>query len=82
MTTREDIARRVTEVIGSHFDEYEGEPGEHVCPYDDLGADSLDGVEIVMELEDEFEIPIEDGFLKTNTTIGQVIDQLFEIINR
>jgi len=40
----------------------------------DLGADSLDTVELVMELEDEFDIDIPDDAAEKIQTVGQAID--------
>lgn len=43
---------------------------------DDLGADSLDGVMIVMALEEEFDIDIPDEDAEELTTVGAVVDYL------
>lgn len=43
---------------------------------EDLGADSLDTVELVMALEDEFEIEIPDEDAETITTVRQAIDYI------
>ncbi|OXM84636.1 acyl carrier protein [Paenibacillus rigui] len=43
---------------------------------DDLGADSLDVVELVMELEDEFDMEISDEDAETITTVGQVVEYI------
>jgi acyl carrier protein len=43
---------------------------------DDLGADSLDTVELVMALEDEFEIEIPDEDAEKITTVQQAIDYI------
>jgi len=40
---------------------------------DDLGADSLDVVELIMELEDEFNVEIADEDAEKITTVGEVI---------
>ena len=40
----------------------------------DLGADSLDTVELVMELEEEFEVDIPDDAAEKIQTVGQAID--------
>jgi len=40
---------------------------------DDLGADSLDVVELVMELEDEFDLEISDEDAEKITTVGDVV---------
>lgn len=41
---------------------------------DDLGADSVDQVELIMALEDEFEITIEDGDAQKVETIQQAVE--------
>ena len=43
---------------------------------DDLGADSLDTVELVMALEDEFELEIDDNSAEALTTVQQAVDYL------
>ena len=43
---------------------------------DDLGADSLDTVELIMELEEEFGIEIPDEDAEGLTTVGSVVDYL------
>jgi acyl carrier protein len=40
---------------------------------DDLGADSLDAVELVMAIEDEFEIKVSDEVAQGFTTVGQIV---------
>lgn len=43
---------------------------------DDLGADSLDTVELVMALEDEFELEIDDDTAERLSTVQQAIDYI------
>ena len=43
---------------------------------DDLGADSLDIVELIMEFEEEFDIEIPDGDAETITTVGAALDYI------
>jgi len=45
---------------------------------DDLGADSLDIVELVMALEEEFDIEIPDGDAEKVVTVGDVVDYIKE----
>ncbi len=45
---------------------------------DDLGADSLDQVELVMALEEAFEIEVPDEVAEKMTTVGNVVDYLHE----
>lgn len=40
---------------------------------DDLGLDSLDGVELAMAIEDEFDLQIDDGQMKQLTTVGDAL---------
>jgi acyl carrier protein len=49
---------------------------------DDLGADSLDTVELVMALEEEFEIEIPDEDAEKITTVQQAIDYITERRNK
>ena len=43
---------------------------------DDLGADSLDVVEMLMSIEDEFEVEIPDEKIETLKTVGQVVEYI------
>lgn len=46
---------------------------------EDLGADSLDAVEIVMDIEDEFGIQIDDEKAESITTIGDLVQYIEEL---
>ena len=48
---------------------------------DDLGADSLDVVEMLMSIEDEFDIEIPDEQIENLKTVGQVVDYITENMN-
>ncbi len=45
---------------------------------DDLGADSLDVVEMLMSIEDEFEVEIPDEQIENLKTVGNVVDYIQE----
>ena len=45
---------------------------------DDLGADSLDVVEMLMSIEDEFELEIPDDQIENLKTVGQVVEYIQE----
>jgi acyl carrier protein len=47
----------------------------------DLGADSLDNVELVMELEEEFDINIPDETAEQIQTVGEAIDHIKKAID-
>jgi len=48
---------------------------------DDLGADSLDTVELIMDFEKEFNIEIRDEDAERVRTVGDAVDELYRIIN-
>ena len=47
---------------------------------EDLGADSLDAVEIIMQLEDEFNVQIDDSTLQETKTVGDIVNSLEKTI--
>lgn len=71
-TVHERIAKIVSERLGVD----ESEVKKEATFKDDLGADSLDVVELVMELEDEFELEISDEDAEKIATVGDVIDYI------
>ena len=72
----------VSDKVKSIIVEQLGVDEEEVTPdasfVDDLGADSLDTVELIMEFEKEFNISIPDEQAETITTVGQAIAYLDE----
>ncbi len=48
---------------------------------DDLGADSLDVVELLMSIEDEFDVEIPDEKIESLRTVGSVVDYIQENMN-
>ncbi|MCS7007427.1 MAG: acyl carrier protein [Gaiellaceae bacterium] len=56
----------------------ESEITEDASFEEDLGADSLDLVEVVMDLEDQFGIKIPDEDARKLTTVGKAIDYVLE----
>ncbi|CEA02771.1 acyl carrier protein [Lysinibacillus sp. BF-4] len=70
MTT---VLERVTKVIVDRLDVEENKVTPEASFREDLGADSLDVVELVMELEDEFEMEISDEDAEKITTVGSAV---------
>ena len=73
-TTYERLKKIVVEQLGADEDEVKPEASF----VDDLNADSLDTVELVMEFEDEFELSIPDEEAEKIQTVGQAIDYIKE----
>ncbi|KAB2880982.1 acyl carrier protein [bacterium] len=76
--TKEEITKKVTEIIVKKLGVTEGEVTPAASYVEDLGADSLDQVELVMEFEDSFslgeKIPEEEA--AKLTTVGSTIEYL------
>ncbi len=75
-----DIASRVKAIIVDKLGVDETEVTTEASFTNDLGADSLDTVELIMEFEKEFNISIPDEQAETITTVGQAIAYLEEHI--
>ena len=69
-----NIEERVKKIIVEQLGVSEGEISEGASFVDDLGADSLDTVELVMALEEEFECEIPDEEAEKITTVKHAID--------
>ncbi len=69
-----DIEQRVKKIVAEQLGVAEAEIKLESSFVDDLGADSLDTVELVMALEDEFEIEIPDEQAEKITTVQQAVD--------
>lgn len=74
MIKRQDIIDRVKKVVSEVLHVDEGRLTEASSFQEDLGADSLDIVTMLMALEDEFKRQISDEEAKLLTTIGKTAD--------
>ncbi len=70
----ENIEQRVKKIVAEQLGVKEEEIKNESSFVDDLGADSLDTVELVMALEEEFETEIPDEEAEKITTVQQAID--------
>ena len=69
-----NIEDRVRKIVAEQLGVKEEEVKAEASFVDDLGADSLDTVELVMALEEEFETEIPDEEAEKITTVQQAID--------
>ncbi len=75
-SVEERVVDIVAEQLGVSKDQITGETSF----VNDLGADSLDTVELVMELEEEFDINIPDDAAEKIQTVGQAIEHIEKTI--
>ena len=73
-----DIAERVKKIVVEHLGVEEGKVSEGASFIDDLGADSLDTVELVMAFEEEFSVEIPDDAAEKIQTVGDAINFIKE----
>ena len=71
-----DIAGRVSKIVVEHLGVEESKVVDSASFIDDLGADSLDTVELVMAFEEKFGIEIPDDAAETIQTVQNAIDYI------
>lgn len=70
------VFEKVKEILAEQLDSNAEEMTMETRIVDDLGADSLDVVEMLMTVEDEFEIEIPDSVIEDLKTIGDVVEYI------
>ena len=73
-----DIADRVKKIVVEHLGVDEDKVNEGASFIDDLGADSLDTVELVMAFEEEFKVEIPDDAAENIQTVGDAVKFITE----
>ncbi len=76
-----DILERVRKIVIEHLDADPEKVTEKASFIDDLGADSLDNVELVMAFEEEFDIEIPDDAAEHIQTVGDAVKFIEERVN-
>ena len=74
MASREEVHEQVREILVERLDIDEGDVTEDASLRDDLKADSLDLVELIMDLEERFGVKISDEEAQGIGTVGEAVD--------
>jgi acyl carrier protein len=77
-----NVRDKVIKIVCEQMGQSEDNVSETTSFINDLGADSLDTVELVMELEDEFEISIPDEEAEKIRTVGDAIKYIEEHVSK
>ena len=76
------VEERVIEIVCENLAVSKDQVKRETSFIDDIGADSLDIVELIMELEEEFEITIPDDQAEKIKTVGEAIDYIQKEIDK
>ena len=76
MATTVEIQDKVMQIVSEQMSVEKDELSRETSFVNDLNADSLDTVELVMELEDEFDLTIPDEEAEKLKTVGSAIDYI------
>lgn len=74
------VKERVIDIVADQLGVSKDKITEETSFVNDLGADSLDTVELVMELEEEFDINIPDDAAEKIQTVGQAIEHIEQAV--
>ena len=77
-----EVESKVIEIVSEQMGVDKAEISRETSFINDLNADSLDTVELVMELEDAFDMNIPDEEAEKIQTVGQAIDYILEHISK
>ncbi len=78
---KEELLGRLKEIIIDRLDAEEDQIVPDASFVEDLGADSLDIVELIMGIEEEFDIEIPDEDAEKLTTVGEAMNYTFNKLN-
>ena len=70
------VLEKIKEILSEQFDTEEDAITVETNLQDDLGADSLDVVDLLMSIEDEFEVEIPDEEVENIKTVGALVEYI------
>ena len=77
-TSKEEILTQLRPIIAEQLGVDESEVKEDASFTEDLNADSLDLVEMIMSLEEKFHVQISDEDAEKITTVGEAVDFIYD----
>ncbi|HLY32301.1 MAG TPA: acyl carrier protein [Ktedonobacterales bacterium] len=77
-TSKEEILTKLKPIIADQLSVEEKDVTENASFTEDLNADSLDLVEMIMSLEEKFDIKISDEDAEKITTVGEAVDYIYD----
>jgi len=80
--TPQEVEEKVIQIVSEQMSVDKAEIKRSTSFVNDLNADSLDNVELVMELEDEFDLTIPDEEAEKLTTVGEAIDYILKQLSK
>ncbi len=78
---REELLKKIRTIVADKLSISEDQVTEEASFIEDLGADSLDQVELVMALEDEFGLDIPDEEAEKLATVGKAMDYILSRVS-
>jgi len=82
LSSRDQVLAEVKKIVAEHSDLAASEIQEGHRLIDDLGCDSLDVVEIAMEVEEEFGIDVPDDLTDNSQTVGEVVEGVVQLLRQ
>jgi acyl carrier protein len=79
---REELLKKIKVIVSDKLSISEDQVTEDASFTEDLGADSLDTVELVMALEDEFDMDIPDEDAEKLDTVGKAMDYVLSHLSK
>ncbi len=76
--SKEEILTKLRPIIADQLSVEEKDVTENASFTEDLNADSLDLVEMIMSLEEKFDIKISDEDAEKITTVGEAVDYIYD----
>ncbi len=70
------VLEKIKTILSEQFDVEEDTITTETTLQDDLGADSLDVVDLLMSIEDEFEVEIPDSEVENIKTVGSLVEYI------